>query len=63
MSDTLTFSERAMALEWYREHHTHVDRMLARHVGAAFPPSGSDRIRPELWKSAHWMWLIPKLTP
>ena len=46
--------DRAMA--WWEAHESHVGRLIAG-TRAAYPPSGSDKSRPELWKDAHWLWL------
>ncbi len=55
--------DKTRAWVWYKEHHTHVDRMIAE-SGSAYPPCGSDCIRPELWKPEHWKWLLdPKNNP
>lgn len=48
------------AQTWYAEHKAHVDEMLANCWRLAYPPSGSDRIHPELWKSAHWKWFFSR---
>lgn len=50
--------DKVSARAWYQEHHSHVERMLSGYTGPAYPPSGSDCIRPELWKVAHWVWLL-----
>jgi hypothetical protein len=49
------------AIRWYRQHMAHVERLMSSKSGAdsgAFPPSGSDCLRPELWKAGHWRWLL-----
>jgi len=45
------------ARKWYSKHREHVDRLLNTFDQTAYPPSGADCIRPELWKTAHWRWL------
>ena len=45
--------DRARA--WYSDHQEHVDRLINQQ---AYEPEGSDRIRPELWKAAHWAWFL-----
>lgn len=37
------------------EHREHV-KALIRAAEYSYPPSGSDRFKPELWKEAHWKW-------
>lgn len=56
-------SDKAPARAWYEEHRAHVDRMCTAYAGPAYPPSGSDCIRPELWKPAHWKWLLEEPAP
>lgn len=49
------------AYDWYAEHSNHVDSLtkgLTRSFVDEYPPSGSDCNRPELWKPAHWKWLL-----
>jgi len=43
------------ALLWRARHVDHVANLVAN-APAAYPPSGSDCSRPELWKGAHWKW-------
>lgn len=47
---------------WYREHRDHVRRLLKNAFDsrnpAAVKPTGSDLIRPELWKTIHWRWFL-----
>lgn len=50
----LTKAEIKAALEWYDHHEDHVMRLM-NHI--CIRPTGSDIIRPELWKGAHWRWL------
>lgn len=50
--------DKAPAWAWYKQHRSHVDRMLAGCRDSAYPPCGSDCIRPELWKPEHWKWLL-----
>lgn len=54
----VTESDKVSARAWYEEHRAHVDRMLAADTSPAYPPCGSDCIRPELWKPSHWKWLL-----
>ncbi len=50
--------DRAPAQAWYEKHREHVARVLKGYTGSAYPPCGSDCIRPELWKEAHWKWFL-----
>lgn len=43
------------AKEWREQHFRHVYKLVHR-AASAYPPTGSDAIRPELWKGAHWLW-------
>jgi hypothetical protein len=45
------------AKKWRFLHSDHVGRLMDG-TRAAYEPSGSDQIRPELWKGAHWNWLF-----
>ena len=47
------------ATQWWNAHKRHIDQLMSSNDdgGAAFPPSGSDRYHPELWKAGHWRWL------
>lgn len=45
------------ATNWMVEHREHVDR-LVKSAEYCYAPSGSDRLRPELWKEAHWKWYV-----
>lgn len=52
----------AKAVSWWQQHAQHVERLVASgegldSPGAAYPPSGSDTIHPELWRAPHWRWL------
>jgi hypothetical protein len=50
---------RDKAQKWLNDHHNHVvDRLLKADNGAIVEPSGSDAIRPELWKACHWRWFL-----
>lgn len=51
----LTKSEIDAAHEWRRKHVSHVACLVVT-AQEAYPPSGSDCARPELWKGAHWRW-------
>jgi len=44
------------AISWRASHSDHVAKLVAS-ARCAYPPTGSDVIRPELWKDAHWRWL------
>ena len=57
MSDEMPLDEKlyARAFKWREQHFRHVARLVAG-ADTAFAPSGSDRIRPELWKGGHWKW-------
>ena len=46
------------AIAWYKKHKMHVDKLVEECDGPAYPPCGSDCIRPELWKPNHWKWFI-----
>lgn len=50
--------DKVQAWIWYEQHQNHVDRKVAGCSGQGYPPCGSDCIRPELWKSNHWKWLL-----
>jgi hypothetical protein len=50
-------AEVSSAMAWMSEHASHVRGLIAD-TRMAYPPTGSDRIRPELWKSAHWKWFV-----
>lgn len=54
--------DKVRAWAWYRQHREHVDRMVRLRSPLRFclmyPPSGSDCLRPELWKPSHWRWLL-----
>ena len=47
------------AQAWRVEHTAHVARLVAgkEGEGVAYPPSGADALRPELWRAPHWRWL------
>ncbi len=49
---------RLAAAQWWCDHQIHVDRLIAGldDGDAAYPPSGSDRFHPELWRAPHWRW-------
>jgi hypothetical protein len=47
---------RDAARRWRSERPDHV-RLIAAGDGVAYPPSGSDLHRPELWRAPHWRWL------
>lgn len=53
--ETINNSDIERAQKWYREHIKHVDYLMTR-AQAKFPPSGSDKLRPELWKPESWLW-------
>lgn len=55
----LSSEQIARAMAWWEAHETHVGRLIAG-TRAAYPPSGSDKSRPEIWKDAHWHWLSIK---
>jgi hypothetical protein len=43
---------------WRESHHEHVDRLVATEA-ASYPPTDPEDVRrPELWKAAHWRWLL-----
>jgi siroheme synthase len=46
----------AKARAWKAEHTAHVERLMSGDP-YLYRPTGSDVIRPELWKGAHWNWL------
>ncbi len=54
--DTVTIEDINKAKEW-RDNHSHHVSKLVDSVTISYPPSGSDRGRPELWKAEHWKWL------
>ena len=41
---------------WWGDHKRHVGALI-RNASSAYPPTGTDRYRPELWKDSHWAWL------
>lgn len=47
------------AKKWYNEHKEHVEKLVAQ-LGPGYPPSGSDCVKPELWKEDHWKWFLTK---
>lgn len=47
------------ALDWHKEHRSHVDAIVLL-SNSEYPPSGSDCIHPELWKAEHWKWLLTR---
>ncbi len=49
--------EIANALQWRRHHSQHVADLVEA-TDASYPPTCSDCLRPELWKGAHWKWLM-----
>jgi len=58
----LTLEQWRAAMEWCDAHPDHVLRLMASKNGldspnASYPPSGSDKAHPELWKAPHWRWL------
>jgi hypothetical protein len=55
----MTEQDAHRAVEWYKEHKRHVERLIKEARGK-FEPSGSDAIRPELWKAEHWFWFLTK---
>ncbi len=60
----LTDEMQAAALLWYSKHKEHVDRLLkSKEAETAYPPSGSDAYRPELWRPPHWRWLMDTTRP
>lgn len=60
MSDMEQVLDRGEA--WYREHRTHVQKLLKNAFDSRNPvsikPTGSDLHRPELWKTIHWRWFF-----
>lgn len=52
----LSAEQIAQAMAWWKAHETHVGILIAG-TRASYPPSGSDKSKPELWKAAHWHWL------
>ena len=61
MSDnktTLPYTARLDAAGWWDKHKSHVDKLVASRDGRGetYPPTGSDRFHPELWKAGHWRW-------
>jgi hypothetical protein len=50
---------RDRAQKWLNEHRDHVvNRLLKADGDGIVEPSGSDAIRPELWKACHWRWFL-----
>jgi hypothetical protein len=45
------------AYQWYTHHRPHVETLIGEEH-TAYPPSGSDCGRPELWKASHWRWFF-----
>jgi hypothetical protein len=59
MKDEFTGQDIARACEWHSVHIEHIRKMkLERTEIPAFPPSGSDILRPELWMDSHWKWFL-----
>lgn len=54
LTEILKMSE--LANEYYAKHTSHVNRLYktCKHLGVS--PSGSDLMKPELWKGVHWRW-------
>lgn len=48
------------ASNWNERHKDHVQR-IREETSYSYPPSGSDMLRPELWKGAHWNWFFESL--
>lgn len=46
----------AKATRWWSDHDAHVRRLLKSEGAIAYPPTGSDVYRPELWRPPHWRW-------
>jgi len=49
------------AFTWKHDHADHVANLMEREkclLNNAYPPSGSDLFKPELWKPAHWRWFL-----
>lgn len=44
------------AFEWQKAHSSHVLLLIMTCSQLAYPPSGADLLRPELWKEPHWKW-------
>jgi hypothetical protein len=51
--------EARRAREWYEAHKNHVSNLMrqaTKRGATGFEPTGSDVIRPDLWKAEHWLW-------
>ncbi len=61
MEERLKFlaTDAYRANQWYAKHKTHVDGLVAsQRPMLCYPPSGSDILHPELWKTPHWIWFL-----
>ena len=54
----MTGTDINRASNWKRDHTDHVKRLVASVDGDPIYPTGSDVIRPELWKGIHWKWFF-----
>jgi hypothetical protein len=53
--DCLSVEAEAAAKKWRSEHVEHVKKIEAA-ASKRTKPTGSDAIRPELWRGEHWRW-------
>lgn len=51
----MTDQEIETARKWRAQHVDHVVGLVVN-AKSAYPPTGSDCSRPELWKGEHWKW-------
>ena len=54
----ITEEHLSLAEQWFTKHARHVRALVCEADGVGYSPSGSDRGRPELWKTAHWIWYL-----
>lgn len=45
---------------WYKEHEDHVHDLI-KDTEISVKPSGSDLLKPELWKDIHWNWFFEEI--
>lgn len=53
--------QKNKAYKWYIEHYRHVNKLIdnIEDKSIKYPPTDpEDKVRPELWKPAHWNWFL-----